>query len=1524
MRKVLNKWKEKLLDTGKGNNLINFKFSSGKNLEIIYPSENDVIKLLTANKAISFFDIDKTFEEFEQEYTISYSEKLNLLKSLITNGKVKIKKDTIIGTCQKNTCLASLGKLYKTNTNFLQEKGINILYLAYTFLKWEDTTEKQIFTSPVLLLPISITKDKLNKSYIIQSYEDEIITNPTLLYKLQNEYKLNLPIFRDENFESEDLNSYLIRLQQFANTNNWQVDEKCYISCFSFLKINMYKDLNDNEEKVISNPLIQRLANKCDEYNFNEYENQNIETPLHNVVDADTSQLEAIKRAMQGESFVLQGPPGTGKSQTITNLIAEFLYNGKKVLFVSEKLAALKVVYNNLEKANLANFCLELHSNKTNKKEVVSSLYKELSSEKFATSHEAESHTQKLALSKQKLDDFSNIIQTPIKQIQKSPYEIFNLLSELKNIPNVEYLIENIENKNFENLTQVLHLIEEYIQYSETIGYNYKTNKFYGLNLLNLNYSEKINFKKLLEKNIQLFNLILNNQQKINSLLKLDFKNLNEINSQLHLLKFISKMQYFDSAFFDKQKLPAIINLIKEFNIINKNTNLQKNKLLEKYSRELFNLNINELYLKFNNEYKSCFRIFNSAYRKDIKTIKLLGNNKKIKYSYNSVLADLKICNTISNNQQILKQKQQQIADYLNEDCKTILNNLNNIETELLHLENAIEINYLSTINGDEFKNIQSELALILKTFDTLNFETIDNLQTYFNNNIFNLEKNEINSILIKLNNIINNYDNLENYIKFNNLLLSLQNNNLIDFINLLINNNYEIKDFTKIYEKAFYNQFIFDYISKNEILNNFTLEKQQALVETFIQEEQISFEISKAKIIEKLGENKPTNLSLSNHGQVAILMREAHKKSHLKPVHKLLSEINELVQILKPCFLMSPLSVSTYLQNNSCEFDVVIFDEASQIFPWDAIGAIYRAKQVIIVGDSKQMPPTNFFNANVFNDEIETDDENSETLDFESILDLALSTFNTISLKWHYRSKTEELIAFSNKYFYDGNLVTFPTANKSSDLGIDFTYVENGVYNRKTNQNQIEAEKIVELVFEHFKAHPERSLGVVAFSISQQNIIEELISKKRAQNKKFEKYFDSNLEEPFFIKNLETVQGDERDTIIFSVAYGKDENGKFIHNFGPLNKQGGERRLNVAITRAKYNVKLVASIKSHDIDLNKTEMRGSMLLKEYLNYAENNGKNIQIVYEKNSNIQSIQNEVKEILEQNGYIVDYNLGTSSFKIPLAIKKPNSNDYFMAIDFERQLKHTRERERLRKQNCERMGWTYYKIYALDWFTNKKMATKKLLKVLEEKTQNSSKEKTTKQYNFLVKSNLNIKTEIDQKYVNMFNNYNYFNANEYCLKHNKALTFDNIIEPLIEQEQPITEKFLLKRLTQVFPGERITDNFVHGFYCAINEHKNILRHNDYYCLNKNISTNLRTPSNQQERRALEDISIYELADGLKTIIEECVGIDKTGLYKTAIKLLGYYSLSPKMENVLNKAIDLLITNKTIYLQDNQYFV
>ncbi len=531
------------------------------------------------------------------------------------------------------------------------------------------------------------------------------------------------------------------------------------------------------------------------------------------------------------------------------------------------------------------------------------------------------------------------------------------------------------------------------------------------------------------------------------------------------------------------------------------------------------------------------------------------------------------------------------------------------------------------------------------------------------------------------------------------------------------------------VFKKCFFRSWLDMVVPRFPAISEFRRLRQDERVKTFKVLDKEHLEISKAMLISKLVSHLPNFDAYSSNGEMALLRREMAKQRKLMPTRLLIAALSNLLPAMKPCLMMSPLSVSTYLGSSNYEFDTVIFDEASQVRTEDAIGAIFRAKQTIIVGDSKQLPPTDFFNASMSSsDEYEENEEGeiNDTGAFESLLDEA-TMLPTQTLLWHYRSKHEHLITFSNAKIYQNDLITFPSSSENvKGMGVEYVYVSGGLYNRGgRNGNKTEAEKVAELVFDHLLTYPKRSLGIIAFGEVQQTAIQDALITKRRANPTYEPFFNENKDEPIFIKNLETVQGDERDTIIFSIGYAPDETGKFIMNFGPLSRNGGERRLNVAITRARYNMKLVGSIMPTDIDIDRISGLGPKLLRQYIDFAINGTSAIwgEVTADRSLSFDSpFETSVYNFLTANGYDVVTQVGCSGYRIDMAVRHPRYNGrYAIGIECDGAMYHSsrtaRERDRLRQTVLEDMRWSIYRVWSTDWIKDSHTEGGRLLQAVK---------------------------------------------------------------------------------------------------------------------------------------------------------------------------------------------------------------
>ncbi|MBW4683078.1 MAG: DUF559 domain-containing protein [Microcoleus vaginatus WJT46-NPBG5] len=448
------------------------------------------------------------------------------------------------------------------------------------------------------------------------------------------------------------------------------------------------------------------------------------------------------------------------------------------------------------------------------------------------------------------------------------------------------------------------------------------------------------------------------------------------------------------------------------------------------------------------------------------------------------------------------------------------------------------------------------------------------------------------------------------------------------------------------------------------------------------------------------------------------LLQKETGKQKRHKEIREFIASAPELVTTLKPCWLMSPLAVSQYIDPQAVHFDVVIFDEASQIRTEEAIPSIMRAKQVIIVGDNKQLPPTPFF-ASSASDEEEDEDEDI----YESVLDECWTFMKYHTLMWHYRSQDESLIAFSNQKVYESRLISFPNPVKDPNRGVHFRYVKEGIYDRGGRRDNIgEAEEVARLTLEHIEQNPHQPLGIIAFSKAQADAIEEQLDQLSATNPDL-KEFCQDESPKFFLKPLEQVQGDERDVIILSFGYGVDSQGEFIHNFGPLSRQGGERRLNVAITRAKCKLVLVASIQADNLDLSRTSSKGVALLKEYLAYAASDGKKLEGNQSEDlTRFNSpLEDDIYQALIERNYSVERRVGCSDYRIDLAVKDEQGNKFLLGIECDGVTYHTyptvRDRDHLRQLVLEGLGWRIHRIWSTEWFRDRNTQIEQLVEQLE---------------------------------------------------------------------------------------------------------------------------------------------------------------------------------------------------------------
>ena len=452
------------------------------------------------------------------------------------------------------------------------------------------------------------------------------------------------------------------------------------------------------------------------------------------------------------------------------------------------------------------------------------------------------------------------------------------------------------------------------------------------------------------------------------------------------------------------------------------------------------------------------------------------------------------------------------------------------------------------------------------------------------------------------------------------------------------------------------------------------------------------------------------------------IVHQSKLKQKHM-PMRRLIRNAPDVLTALKPCWAMSPLLVPQILPREQL-FDVVIFDEASQILPADAVSSLLRGRQAVIAGDPKQLPPTTFFTST--SDDYEEEEEDATeinagplTNNVESVLDAvsALMPANSRTLSWHYRSLDERLIAFSNHQIYDGSLTTFPgllSGDCVAHVEVPFSHesIASG------GSNSAEVRQVVDLILKHAECRLNESLGVIAFGHKHAHRIEEFLRLARKERPELDHFFGEEGEEPFFVKNLERVQGDERDAIILTVGYGRTQEGKMRYNFGPLNREGGYQRLNVAVTRAKRRMTIVSAFSPADMDLDRLRSQGPQMLRDYIAYAASAGGDLGSARRDAEPLNPFEIDIKDRLEAEGIPLQPQYGASGYWIDFAAMHPEQPGRpVLAIEADGARYHSainaRERDRLRQEHLERLGWRFHRIWSTEWFRNPEAEVEKVV-------------------------------------------------------------------------------------------------------------------------------------------------------------------------------------------------------------------
>lgn len=1031
--------------------------------------------------------------------------------------------------------------------------------------------------------------------------------------------------------------------------------------------------------------------------------------------------------------------------KTITNIIANVLYQGKRVLFVAEKMAALEVVQKRLENLGLDPFCLELHSNKAKKSKVIEQLQKATELLKKTSPLEYQSEAKRLYDLRIELNSYVESLH------KKYPFgfSLFDCFNGYAQLHKTEYCVTLNENLlhelTVEKFIELTEIVEE-LNNAGTLCKHPNDNPLTEINITSYSQSVKTEAQKLIQNYIELLLNLINLRKIICKSLKINIPIfLKDQDSEIvELTKEVQKISNTPAAIFQtdniEQKLGKIIEIL-EHGI---KRDEYRSQLLSSFKHEILKYDAQEELSNWKLSLRKWFIPRCLDQNKMLRSLNKFAKSRKTDKENVSFYLDLIIQfkeeqNILDENSGLLSQMLDFLWDGDRCEWSKVIKNCESI-TKVHHS--------LITITKDpnDAKEIRNWLASVFadgsQTFKRLNEDTFQSYICTFSKIIETERKlHDLLGIIFvfeetenmdwaaiqirKASKWLEHLDDLRDWVSWNLASEKAINKGLSSVVDSYKGGFLKNEDVVNSFHKGFYRLLAEHIISLDSNLSTFNGKIFENKINKYKQNNNYFQELTKAELFAKLASSIPSfTLEAVQSSEIGILQRALRSNGRGMTLRKLFDGIPNLLPRLCPCMLMSPISVAQYFPIDQSKFDLIIFDEASQMPTCEAVGAIARGKNMVVVGDPKQMPPTNFFSS------IKFDEENYDFEDLESILDdcLALS-IPSKHLLWHYRSKHESLIAFSNAQYYDNKLMTFPSPD---DLETKVNYVHvPGYYDRgKTRQNKFEATAIVEDIISRLSDPflSQRSIGVVTFSIAQQNLIEDLLNETLQLRPDLDKIAMESVE-PIFIKNLENVQGDERDVILFSVGYGPDKDGRVSLNFGPLNRDGGWRRLNVAVSRARYEMTVYSSLCADQIDITRTTSEGVLGIKAFLEYSEKGKKVLpNINYLKSNKKNSFINVVAEEIRKLGYNVNTEIGCSGYKIDIGVVNSyKPTEYILGIltDGEnyRSAKTARDREIVRPDVLKMLGWRIYKLWSPDWWDNPQKSLQEIIVAIDDAINNN---------------------------------------------------------------------------------------------------------------------------------------------------------------------------------------------------------
>lgn len=1331
----LDRWHRRLLDLTLRNKLLNFRTTKAA-IKLYCPDPSELEDRLASGNSLMFKEAPERTSA-SQDGDIFFRRTGEHLDEAYARDALS--RNQLIVNLSKDDMNSRLVEVYRKARVELEEGGANTLYLALGFLVWKkrDKEDKK-YRAPLILIPVTLTRRSVRAGFKMTMHDDESRMNSTLLQMLKQDFGLVINGLNENDLHTDEhgidisLIWNLVR-EGIKDSAGFEVVEDVVLSTFSFAKYLMWKDLVDRTDMLKENPVVRHLIDTPNEtYRSGvdfpdpnrldlDFEPRDFYTPL----PADSSQLASVVAAARKKDFVLIGPPGTGKSQTIANMITHLLGEGKSVLFVSEKMAALNVVYRRLESQNLDLFCLELHSNKARKLDVLDQLRKSWKHHTGVSEEQWESRAKELR-------DIRNDLNAYVASMHRTYrngltiYQALGTVVRDKHVPDVDLLWSRVDEHSkdeLESLREVAHQIDIHSKAVGTIcdsplvpvqAGDWSPTWQRSL----VSYARQINTSA---SNLKSVVTQVTSQLGI----ELPTHSIQNVRNLSMLAMTLRSAAGKGVSFALAEGGQADISAIEEGIDLLQGFRSQETKLSVTYSNRSWEVLDGEeiadewataldswwpksLILKYKTKKKmrAAGAKSNPDPGIDAPTLSAMREQGLRLDEINRMLSHVQLWNGFDTNTDLvseairigseLRLRLSAVGDGI-EHLSEIRSKLHQLllgAEELVHADGAV---------GHAIGQLETALSDFEEVMIGFNELTGSNLEEMFANSGEFLE-----NVQQSAEGICRNESGLNAWCIWRSYRNKAVDIGLLNLVKAVENGTVSVGEAEEAFMVNYCRWWLDKAVDKDKVLRRFSSFSHVDRIERFRSLDDDYASITAQYVAAKLSMHFPNQEEVTRHTDYGILRRELEKKRRHKPLRQLMNEIPQVITQLTPCLLMSPLSVAQYLSPDHSLFDVVIFDEASQITVWDAVGSIARGRQVIVAGDPKQLPPTGFFERSEDDEDGEVDDVG----DMESILDeMQGSNVPSLNLSWHYRSRHESLITFSNHQYYNGELVTFPSPF-TEDKAVKLIRVDGHYERGGSRTNRAEALAVVEEVKRRLSGRPPgdaKSIGIITFNVEQQRLIEDLLDDARRKDKTLELHFLDDAFEPVFVKNLETVQGDERDVCLFSVAYGPDLAGHVTMNFGPLNRDGGERRLNVAITRARYEFVVISTIHPDQIDLSRTSSIGVRDLKHFLQYAED-GVSAIAAADRGSlgDFDSpFEQAIARELTKKSWLTHSQVGISQYRIDLGVVHPDHpGRYLCGIECDGATYHrsatARDRDKIRESVLKDLGWELVRIWSTDYW------------------------------------------------------------------------------------------------------------------------------------------------------------------------------------------------------------------------------